>query len=548
MPIMDYIWHPLIDDWGQAKTVWKKSEEKSPMPVSAPLSSRSVPHASVKNSTSCCDVSTSPLIHISMCYTKTISSNGEEIHTWNPPVPQSEEELNALLKLIKGNPNLPKRPFPATPNFDKKGRTMKERICQVQDYVNEFEYNHTGTRYFSVRKDRGMVKVTDTAKKIMTQALPIQCLEAVFLASYLTVNFNNLDRIPISFKSRVKGVNRHFRHIVMAVRFGKKWGAIGLSRKDTLAYKELKYRSLSDLILDYREAYKLCWHTLEKIYIGFPFSHDPYSSSNINWRILNLNLINRSWEQASEIIDIYGRKIKSLEKHYGRFGKLPDTFVSRCCLHQNDSDADDNEDNKDNDKQSLSQNAGMLSRKSKSKSPKNQAIKVTPSTLSFLKTTQQEISIQNFSTSTCYVVVMFPEEVGFSVKYNDCEDVQWSEGCFAKKHGFSVVPLCINSLQSTILHVSFDDTINESFKVNRYLFIFRCQRNDDDQEGKRRSCKLLQSILLENSNANELPSSPPSCPCGSSQIGNEASESEGDDIPPEPKMSKHHINNTFLAV
>jgi hypothetical protein len=83
-------------------------------------------------------------------------------------------------------------------------------------------------------QDKGQLKLTDTAKQIMREALPIQCLEAVMLGCYLTTKWPGVDRVPISFKSFVKPINRSFRHIVLAIRFQGKWGAVGLSRKDTL--------------------------------------------------------------------------------------------------------------------------------------------------------------------------------------------------------------------------------------------------------------------------------------------------------------------------
>lgn len=118
-------------------------------------------------------------------------------------------------------------------------------------------YNHTGTLYFALRKDRGMNHLHGVAKQIMHDALPIQCIEAVFLATYLTGAFDNvrellnaaqqtphgvqIERFPVSFKSKVDG--HVFRHIVLAVQCTKsnKWGAIGLSRKDTLMYKPLSF-------------------------------------------------------------------------------------------------------------------------------------------------------------------------------------------------------------------------------------------------------------------------------------------------------------------
>jgi hypothetical protein len=47
-------------------------------------------------------------------------------------------------------------------------------------------YNHTGTNYFTLRRDRGLQSLASTAKEIMREALPIQCVEGVFLSVYLT--------------------------------------------------------------------------------------------------------------------------------------------------------------------------------------------------------------------------------------------------------------------------------------------------------------------------------------------------------------------------
>lgn len=47
-----------------------------------------------------------------------------------------------------------------------------------------------------------------------------------------------VDRFPVCFRSSLDG--RVYRHIILAVRSGKVWGALGLSRRDTLMYKELK--------------------------------------------------------------------------------------------------------------------------------------------------------------------------------------------------------------------------------------------------------------------------------------------------------------------
>ena len=216
-----------------------------------------------------------------------------------------------------------------------------------------------------MHKDKGQLKLTDTAKQIMREALPIQCLEAVMLGCYLTTKWQGVDRVsrqfkcavecmlhaamsnrpsdhvrvptcpslalcqvPISFKSFVKPINRSFRHIVLAIRFQGKWGAIGLSRKDTLMYKKVHFPSLSALIKDYQEAYDKCWHVLKKVYIGFPFRHDPMSVAPIKWRVLNLRVDKHPWDEVADSLDTYARDLKKLAAHFHAHKRLPDSFDS----------------------------------------------------------------------------------------------------------------------------------------------------------------------------------------------------------------------------
>jgi hypothetical protein len=122
---------------------------------------------------------------------------------------------------------------------------------------------------------------------MLKEVLPIQCLEAVFLGAYLTAGLPEIDRFPVSFKS-MTGDTVH-RHIVLAVRhqhaLQTKWGSLGLSRVDGLMYKELKFPSLSALIQDYCNEFARVYHSVVKVYVGFPFSHDIHSSEKVEWRV-----------------------------------------------------------------------------------------------------------------------------------------------------------------------------------------------------------------------------------------------------------------------
>lgn len=43
----------------------------------------------------------------------------------------------------------------------------------------------------------------NTARKIVRDCMPIRCVEAVFLALYITAGIKKLNRFPLSFKTEV---------------------------------------------------------------------------------------------------------------------------------------------------------------------------------------------------------------------------------------------------------------------------------------------------------------------------------------------------------
>ena len=80
----------------------------------------------------------------------------------------------------------------------------------------------------------------DTAKEMIQEALPIKCLEAIILGTYLTNGLSGVDRFPISFKSSFLG-NTH-RHVVLGVYHNGYYGSIGMSRRRDLMYKPLIFK------------------------------------------------------------------------------------------------------------------------------------------------------------------------------------------------------------------------------------------------------------------------------------------------------------------
>jgi len=120
----------------------------------------------------------------------------------------------------------------------------------------------------------------------MTESLPIKCFEAFLIAIYLTTGILGLERFNISFKTRFNSIV--YRHIVLGVKYGPNYGALGLSRRTDLADKPLngKYDRLSKLIDDYMQAYKNYGHTVLRVKIGLPIVHDLKSFLTINWKAI----------------------------------------------------------------------------------------------------------------------------------------------------------------------------------------------------------------------------------------------------------------------
>ncbi|TMW68498.1 hypothetical protein Poli38472_005966 [Pythium oligandrum] len=243
---------------------------------------------------------------------------------------------------------------PKLPTFTTK-TSIKTRLQAIQNYLNALEYalrmvkqttlllftcslrdfdryNYTGTLYFDVNKNRSFKSIVSTAKDIVSEMLPIQCLEAVFLAAYLTSNVADLERFPISFKTEA-GSSVH-RHIILAVRHqNNKWGALGLSRSEKLMYKELRFNSMSELVQEYCRCFESVCHSVIKLYIGFPFPHDIHSSEKVEWRALNLSMTENPWTDIASHLDAFAKEAADILSFKRAKGTLPSSFLSKFPLH-----------------------------------------------------------------------------------------------------------------------------------------------------------------------------------------------------------------------
>ncbi|KAG6964594.1 hypothetical protein JG687_00005875 [Phytophthora cactorum] len=239
----------------------------------------------------------------------------------------SSDELQDAWEKVKAMTILPEPPEPKLPTFGPKV-PMKSKLHSIQSLITSLEYNYTGTLYFDVNKNRSFKSIVNTAKEILKEGLPIQCLEAVFLGAYLTAGLTNLERFPISFKTTA-GRSTH-RHIVLGIHHQQqKWGALGLSRCEKLMNKDLKFESLSDLVLDYCHEFENVYHTVLKVNVGFPFTHDIHSSE----RVLNLPVNTNNWTEVAKQLDGFGKDAAEIESFKKAKGVFPAWFGTRYALN-----------------------------------------------------------------------------------------------------------------------------------------------------------------------------------------------------------------------
>lgn len=188
-------------------------------------------------------------------------------------------------------------------------------LCNIQQYINLFEYNHIGKEFVVVDKSYNYTQLCRLTQFIISQSYPIKCLESVCIIQYLTRDYHDkLLRIPLRFKSICNSVE--YWHIVLLV-YNKQtrlYGTLGLSRRNTLSYYSCQYTTCSKLIQQYTESYRQIGHTVHSITIGVSFPYKTKSIEPIYWKLLNIpNLWNVPNDRLYTVIDEYMRCIESME-------------------------------------------------------------------------------------------------------------------------------------------------------------------------------------------------------------------------------------------
>eukprot|EP00761_Pharyngomonas_kirbyi_P010264 gb/GECH01010283.1/.p1 GENE.gb/GECH01010283.1/~~gb/GECH01010283.1/.p1 ORF type:complete len:299 (+),score=52.23 gb/GECH01010283.1/:1-897(+) len=218
---------------------------------------------------------------------------------------------------------------PPTPPSLPRRLPMQERLRRIQNYICAFQYNYLDERFFDVRQHaRPLNRILTVARTIIDDPYPIRCVEGAFLALYLTQSFPRLDRIPVCFRSVVS--HHSYRHVVLAVRHGDRFGSVGLSRKEELYYKPLVFQTLSDLIADFKAAYEKNGHVLASVTVGLPLSHDSTSGEPVCWKLPAYSILRHGWDAVARAIDrTVSQYRRALEEWHAqhRVRSLPSSII-----------------------------------------------------------------------------------------------------------------------------------------------------------------------------------------------------------------------------
>tara|TARA_B110000977_G_scaffold5017_2_gene7196 strand:- start:9076 stop:10518 length:1443 start_codon:yes stop_codon:yes gene_type:complete len=245
---------------------------------------------------------------------------------------------------------------------------LPKRLLTVQKLIDQLTYNHVGTTTnFNIDKNRNLNRILETGRSIARDALPIKCVEAVFLALKWTHEWRDVDRIPAAFKTSVsftdsKGIKRKktHQHIVLFIRrllndklgddkktdnksndesqthHASQYGALGISRRSSLAFRDMSYKSITEILTTYRDAYQELGHSIVKVRTGLPVPRVP-REANICWRHCVVGITGEKdggagdEDEDDEEEDEEEESTESTEKEKKAFGK---TWSEACCVFE----------------------------------------------------------------------------------------------------------------------------------------------------------------------------------------------------------------------
>ncbi len=69
-------------------------------------------------------------------------------------------------------------------------------------------------------------------------------------------------------------------------------------------YKDLKYDSMADLLVEYRTAYERLWQQVLKVWVGLPAPSDEFSYSPICWRYFCFKGNKSAWAEMTKNLEV----------------------------------------------------------------------------------------------------------------------------------------------------------------------------------------------------------------------------------------------------
>eukprot|EP00798_Chlamydomonas_sp_ICE-L_P014804 gene14804-20859_t len=204
----------------------------------------------------------------------------EELKELMKKLPISSTAHKRAAELIKEIPSqtlcdmgLGPPPKPVVPKGLEKLPAGK-RLQELQKVISSIHYNHENGYMYNVSKDRHFSRIMDTSREILREALPIKCIEAVFLG--------------------------------------------GLTCLASLAENVIRIKKQN------KAAYNKWWHTLLKVRLGLPFEHDAFYNGPVCWRLTNILLQKYSWEECKDVMDKFTAHSRHLATKYKLTGITPD--------------------------------------------------------------------------------------------------------------------------------------------------------------------------------------------------------------------------------
>ena len=109
-------------------------------------------------------------------------------------------EVLAAMDQIRLQPSLPQVPrpiFPFSSALEVQQLPPQEILSRVQDYISAFDYNYLALPFFQLKRSERMEYVINNARQIISTSWPIQCVEAVFIGIYLTLQATSIIRFAL---------------------------------------------------------------------------------------------------------------------------------------------------------------------------------------------------------------------------------------------------------------------------------------------------------------------------------------------------------------